>query len=140
MRVVIDTVVFVRALMNTGSASGVLLERASEFTILTTDELRKELVQVVSRPELQRRLTRMTKLPPIDRLIAYLSSAAVVPDHAPVKGCRDPKDDKFFACAAAGNADYIVSEDEDVLAFGEYQGVKTIRAAAFLKLLDAGKR
>ena len=136
MRVVVDTVVFVRALMNTGSASGVLLERASEFTILTTDELRKELVQVVSRPELQRCLTRMTNLPPVDRLIAYLSSAAVVPDHAPVKVCRDPKDDKFFACAAAGNADYIVSEDEDVLAIAEYEGVRTIRAVAFVRVLD----
>jgi len=136
LRAVVDTVVFVRALMNTGSASGVLLERASEFTILTTDELRKELVQVVSRPELQRRLTRMSNLPPVDRLIAYLSSAAVVPDHAPVKVCRDPKDDKLFACAAAGNADYIASEDEDVLAIAEYEGVRTIRAAAFIRVLD----
>jgi putative PIN family toxin of toxin-antitoxin system len=139
LRVVVDTVVFVRALMNTRSASGVLLERASEFTILTTDELRRELVQVVSRPELRRRLTRMTNLPPVDRVIAYLSSAAVVPDHAPVKVCRDPKDDKFFACAAAGNAEYIISEDEDVLAIAEYEGVRTIRVAAFLEFLDASR-
>ncbi len=45
----------------------------------------------------------------------------------------------FFACAAAGGADYIVSEDEDVLAIAEYEGVRTIRAAAFLELLGASE-
>ena len=139
MRVVIDTVVFVRALMNSGSISGVLLDRAPEFTILTSDQLRKEVMEVVQRPELQRRLTRMADLPPVDRVIAYLSTAIIVPEHATVAVCRDPKDDKFFACAAAGDADYIVSEDDDVLAIAEYEGARTIRAAAFLELLDAAR-
>lgn len=137
MRVVVDTVVFIRALMNPKSKWGALLDRAPEFTLLTTDELRRELLRVSRRPELQTRLSRMSALPPRDRAIAYLSLALVVPHPPPVKICRDPKDDKFFACAAAGNADYIVSEDEDILAISEYDTAKTIRTAAFLKLLDA---
>lgn len=136
MRVVIDTVVFVRALMNPTSTWGALLDRAPEFTILTTDDLLRELLRVVTRRELQERLTRLSDLPPLDRAIAYLSSAVFVQDHAPVEVCRDPDDDKFFACAVAGSADYIVSEDEDILTIGEYQGVKTIRAAAFVRVLD----
>jgi uncharacterized protein len=140
LRVVVDTVVFIRALMNPKSIWGALLDRAPEFTILTSDGLRRELLRVSRRPELQARLSRMSNLPPVERAIAYLSSAIVVSDHPPVKVCRDPKDDKFFACAAAGNADYIVSEDEDILAIPEYAGVKTIRTAAFLKLLDAAAR
>jgi hypothetical protein len=41
-----------------------------------------------------------------------------------------------FACALAGRADYIVSEDRDILAAGEYEGIRTVRAVQFLKLLD----
>jgi uncharacterized protein len=136
LRVVVDTVVFVRALMNPKSIWGALLDRAPEFTILTSDGLRRELFRVSRRPELQARLSRMSDLPPVERAVAYLSSAVVVPNHPPVTVCRDPKDDKFFACAAAGKADYIVSEDEDILAIEEYEGVRTIRAAAFLRLLE----
>jgi hypothetical protein len=36
-------------------------------------------------------------------------------------------------------ADYIVSEDEDILAIAEYEGVHTVRTAAFLKLLDTSR-
>ena len=72
-------------------------------------------------------------------MIAYLSAAVVMPDPEPVQVCRDPTDDKFFACAAAGHADYIVSEDEDILAIPEYQGARTIRTADFLRLLDAAQ-
>ena len=136
MRVVVDTVVFVRALMNPTSTRGAPLDRAPGFTILTTDGLRRELLRVVARKELHERLSRLSDLPPLDRAIAYLSSAVVVQDHAPVEACRDPDDDKFFACAVAGNADYIVSEDEDILAIAEYQGVKTIRAVAFVRVSD----
>ena len=60
MRVVIDTVVFVRALMNPQSHWGQLLERRNEFTILTTDALRREIFDVLARPLLQERLTRLS--------------------------------------------------------------------------------
>ena len=50
--------------------------------------------------------------------------------------CRDPNDDKLFACAAAGAVDYIVSDDYDVLAVGEYAGARTITTVAFLQVLE----
>ncbi len=48
---------------------------------------------------------------------------------------RDPKDDKFLATAAVAGADYLVTEDDDLLVLGEYQGVKIVKAAAFLRIL-----
>jgi predicted nucleic acid-binding protein len=62
----------------------------------------------------------------------------VVPTATP-RVCRDRDDDKFFACAIAGNADYIVSEDDDILAIAEYDGMRTIRARGFIRLLDAAR-
>ena len=50
--------------------------------------------------------------------------------------CRDPKDAIFIACAVEGEADYIVSWDKDLLDLGEYQGIKIVRAEAFVTILD----
>ena len=51
--------------------------------------------------------------------------------------CRDPADDKFFECALAAGAGFIVTEDRDILHLGEYRGVKTVTAEAFLALLES---
>ena len=52
---------------------------------------------------------------------------------------RDPKDDKFLATAMAGEADYLVSEDRDLLDLGEHQGIKIVDVATFLKTSDEGE-
>jgi putative PIN family toxin of toxin-antitoxin system len=140
LKVVVDTVVFVRALINPNSIWGRVLGRAPEYTLVTTDAIRAEVLRVVARPELRSRFTRMKPLPPIERAIEYLSLALAVPDGPLVSVCRDPNDDKFFACARSGRADYIVSEDEDILAIPEYSGARTIRAAEFLRILDATRQ
>lgn len=50
--------------------------------------------------------------------------------------CRDPKDDKFLACAIEGEADYLVSGDQDLLAIGSYQGIQIVKPAQFLNILQ----
>jgi predicted nucleic acid-binding protein len=50
--------------------------------------------------------------------------------------CRDPHDDKFFECAVKGRAQYIVSEDRDILDVSEYKGVRTIAADKLIALLS----
>lgn len=49
---------------------------------------------------------------------------------------RDPNEDKFLATALAGDAKYLVSEDQDVLTLREYQGVTIIDALTFLHILE----
>jgi uncharacterized protein len=44
----------------------------------------------------------------------------------------DPHDDKFLACAVAGNASYIVSGDEHLLALKEYRGIPILSPALFM--------
>jgi putative PIN family toxin of toxin-antitoxin system len=39
---------------------------------------------------------------------------------------RDAKDDAVVACAVESRADYVVSGDQDLLALGEYQGIRVI--------------
>ena len=133
----IDTVVFVRALMNPDSPWGRLLSRAEQYDIVASPDLVTEILATILDPRLTPKLTRIDKTPPIDRLVDWLGRAEIVEPRRAPKVCRDPDDDKLFACAVAGRADYIVSEDKDVLSVGEYRGVKTVDAASFATLLDS---
>ncbi|SRR5258708_3554155 len=54
---------------------------------------------------------------------------------------KDPDDNKFFDCAVAANADYIVSEDKhfDILANVTFPSVSAIKALEFKQILDSLK-
>ena len=54
-----------------------------------------------------------------------------------VQDCRDPKDDKFLATCLAAGADYLVSEDDDLLVLGEHAGTRILDAKAFLAILES---
>jgi predicted nucleic acid-binding protein len=74
----------------------------------------------------------------IDLVLARLEDAEIVEPNERVTVCRDPNDDKFFECALAGAANYIVSEDNDVLAVAKYKGTRTVSAGEFLSAISAG--
>jgi hypothetical protein len=50
--------------------------------------------------------------------------------------CRDPKDDKFLACAMEGKAHYLVSSDRDLLDMKSYRGVAIVNPGQFLLALE----
>jgi predicted nucleic acid-binding protein len=49
---------------------------------------------------------------------------------------RDPKDDKLLALALGGNADYLITGDQDLLVLNDNPGLENLRiitAAVFLQ-------
>jgi len=48
---------------------------------------------------------------------------------------EDPEDDRVLACALAAKADYIVSKDEHLQKFREYQRIRILPTEAFLTLI-----
>ena len=141
IRVVLDTVIYVRALINPRSACGrIVFELSEHYVELMSNATATEFYEVVGRPELRRRFPHIGDPPHIDAVLELLTGAEVLPPPPPVTVCRDPDDDKFFACAITGGADYIVSEDQDILAIAEYEGVRTITAADFIALLSRDLR
>ena len=49
---------------------------------------------------------------------------------------RDPKDDKLLAVALGGNADYLITGDQDLLVLNDNPGLENLRiitAAVFLQ-------
>jgi putative PIN family toxin of toxin-antitoxin system len=135
VRIVLDTVIYVRALINPNGRWGRLaLEVARRHTTITSPEIMREVIEVLQRPELKDTLPAMEYAFRFEAILAALRQAEVVEPKKQASVCRDPDDDKSFWCAAAAGADYIVSEDGDVSAVEEYEGSRTISAADFLEL------
>jgi putative PIN family toxin of toxin-antitoxin system len=69
-------------------------------------------------------------------LAALLSEAEMVPGALELPGVtRDPKDDPVVACAVEGEADLIVSGDQDLLALGSHGGTQVVTPRRFLEIL-----
>ncbi len=132
MRVVIDTNVFVSAVLGGQLAEVLTRWQASEFTLVVSDDIAHEYLEVLRRPKLG------LPLEVVDDVGAYLFQHAefVTPVEAvhAVKG--DPEDDKFIEVALTGDAAAIVSGDKHLLTLGAYRGLPIITARAFLDQLS----
>jgi putative PIN family toxin of toxin-antitoxin system len=137
MRVVFDTVVFVRSLINPYSRWGQLLfERSDAFELVVSPAILTEYLDVLQRPEITRKFRQVTTRSPQAVLDRLAQATVVHPTDVPAVS-RDPNDDIFFATAKLGSATYNVSGDKDVLDVSEYEGVKVITAEEFLRILDS---
>jgi putative PIN family toxin of toxin-antitoxin system len=135
-RVVFDTVVFVRALINPhGQWGRLIFAHFHHYQLCLSQPVVEEVVDVLHRPELTR---KFRTLPGLDlvAILHLLGQAELVEEFATPKASRDPKDDQFRATAQAAGDTYVVSEDQDPLVLGEFDGVQVVTAAAFLRLLD----
>ena len=73
----------------------------------------------------------------MDAVVTRLSGAESVNLGEVEAVSRDPKDDIFLACAKVSNAQYLVSEDKDLLVLNPYEGIQIINALEFLQILNA---
>ena len=137
--VVFDTVVFVRSLINPHSIWGKLVYSYKEHYVLYLSlPVIKEILEVIERPKLKQKY-HTTKDHGIREVLQILSHARLVDidDIPPLS--RDTKDDKFLATAKVADADYLVSEDQDLLTLKEYKGTQIVNTETFLQILE-GKR
>lgn len=75
----------------------------------------------------------------VRRVAAALRRGVYVERTAAVEICRDPADDVFLACALAAGAQFLVTEDKDLLALDGCEGLRILTPAAFIALLEHGK-
>ncbi|MCA0459020.1 MAG: putative toxin-antitoxin system toxin component, PIN family [Chloroflexi bacterium] len=136
--VVFDTQIYLRAFGNPSSICGRLLNDWSSYYILHwTDAIEVEILGVLRRPKIRAKFPSISDKTEI-RLKAVLAKGVHVEvqpsDIEPI--CRDPKDDIFLACAKVAKADYLVSEDKDLLVIGQHHTTRIITVPTFLNALQ----
>ena len=137
---IFDTVVFVRALLNPHSFWGRLVfEHYHDYRLIVTPQIVREYVEVLQRPELTSRFTALKGID-VARVLEILQQAEVVMPQQEPQVSRDIKDNKFLAAAEAAKADYLVSEDRDLLDLDEHEDTRILPAYEFLRLLNPLRR
>jgi uncharacterized protein len=128
MKVVIDTNIWISYLL--GSLLQGMDEKilSKEIKVVVSDEMLKEISEVSSRPKFKNIFTAKR----IKELFSLLDSyAIVVSPSQKVNVCRDGKDNFLLEVALEGEADYLVTGDEDLLVINTFQSTKIIRPKEF---------
>lgn len=137
MRAVLDTVVFVRALIKPSNACGrTIFLNGKIFQLAVSKEIVLEILEVLGRPEISSKFSSTFTLD-YKRILDLLSGAYAVEIGDIGSVSRDATDDKFLATAIAAGADYLVSQDEDLLVLKKYKGIKIVTCLEFANILEA---
>jgi len=137
MRVVIDTGVLVSSLLRKESIPGAVVGalKGAQFSAIYSTEMLMELIDVLGRAKFRVKYgIRPKDITGMVNLLRLRGDLVMPTEH--VFACRDPKDDKFLAVALAGQADYIVSGDADLLVLSPFKGIPVLRPAEFLARLS----
>lgn len=132
MKVVIDTNIWVSYLLG-GLLQGIDKKILSkEIKIVVSDEMLKELSEVLSRPKFKDIFTvkRMKEL--FSLLDSY--GIVVLPGQK-VNACRDKKDNFLLEVALEGKADYLVTGDKDILVLNSFHNTKILKPKDFEKMI-----
>ncbi|MBD2359809.1 putative toxin-antitoxin system toxin component, PIN family [Anabaena minutissima FACHB-250] len=138
LRIVIDTNCFVSRLLTPNSITAQAIRKAfDDHCILISSETIAELTKVLARKKFDPYVSAEDR----QRFITYLISLAdMVEILTSVKVCRDPKDDKFLSLAISGNANLIITGDEDLLVLNPYQNISILSPKAFIAEIDTESR
>ena len=108
--------------------------RAGEIQAVTCPELVEELAE-----KLELRL-HFSAEQVAETLADYLGFLRVVQiPKVLIAVPRDPEDNMVLECAIEGQAQYVVSGDNDLLVLKEFRGIPIVRASEFLKVMADAK-
>lgn len=136
MRFVVDTNVFVSALISPRGTPAQILAHEFPFELITSEEILGELNRVLHYDRIQKRYNLNEEI-----ISGYLSTirkdSQVVEITSQVTVIeKDPSDNKFLACALEAKADYIVSGDPHLTELETFEGIPVVIPRAFLELLE----
>ncbi len=129
---VLDTNIIVSALLFKNSQPRQALDKARHHgTLLMSQSIWQEITGVLTRPKFERYVSSVER----DLFIIWFGELVhFVEISKTVTVCRDAKDDKFLELAVNGNAELIVSGDQDLLMLNPFLGISIVTVREFLEL------
>jgi putative PIN family toxin of toxin-antitoxin system len=111
------------------SKETLLLERSGYLEFIVTRELLDEWERVRAYPKFGSQLIGSDSAGPY--IDVKLHSATLYTAEREITICRDPKDNYLLAAADVSDADYLITQDADLLALGNFGRTKIVTAASF---------
>lgn len=133
-RVIIDTSAVIRYLIRPSAAIRTVVEDlwlGDQIRMVTCPELLAELAGVVQRDYIRALVQpedAAALRDAIQHKAEFLPPLAAIPRYT-----RDRKDDKFIACAVAGQVRYVITTDKDLLDMEVFAGIQLLAPHRFLE-------
>ena len=139
IRAVIDTNVLISALIKPQGAVGPVLIhlRNGHYVPLYSDALLDELLAKLALPRIREKYHLSDADIETVCALLLLRGEAIDPQRR-IQACRDPRDDMLLEVAVEGQADYLVTGDQDLLVLHPFEEVSIIKPTVFLKQFDRG--
>ncbi len=132
MRYVFDTNILISALLISNSLPAQALKKAENSgTVLYSADVLQEIKEVLFRPKFSPYISGDDVVGFLARIVRSWEEISIIQT---VAICRDPKDNKFLELALNGNADFLITGDNDLLVLNPYRSTKIIKPAEFLSL------
>ena len=133
MKIVLDTNVWVSALISPKGTPALLVQKLESETFLISEEIVAEIIRVLAYAHIRERYQITDAI--MDAYIEHIRETTTL--IAPVESANpivtaDPTDDKFLLCALAGDADCVVSGDRHLKQIGLYAGIPILSPADLL--------
>lgn len=132
LRFVVDTNALISSVLIAASVPDLAVQQVRQTGVLLFSEATfEELSRVILRPKLDRYVALDTRIEFVTRL---REEAEQVDIQEQVVVCRDPKDDKFLEVAINGNANCLITGDNDLLALHPFRNLEIVSPAQFLTI------
>lgn len=133
LHVVLDTNAWVDGIVFKKSISRRLLNcwEANEFFALVSKEIVMEIIDAL------RKYFPFTDDEAYTWYKKIYTHALVVDVHSIIQICRDSDDNKFLVCAVDGKANYLISNDNDLLSMGAIEGIPIVKIGMFYHILKS---
>lgn len=129
-KLVIDTNLWVSRLLMPGGTAARAVDHGLSWGIpLISAETLAELSDVLARDKFDRYVSREDR----QHFLRLLGGIArVIPITQRIAACRDPRDDKFLDVALNGDAQVLLTGDQDLLELDPFHGIAIVGPAEFL--------
>jgi len=133
MRAVVDTNILLRALIKPQGTVGPILRRLrnGEYVAIYSEPILDELTAKLALPRLRDKY-HLTHETAADLLALLALRGELVRPERQVRVCRDHDDDKFIEAALAGEAEFVVTGDDDLLSLRKFETVRFVTPRTFL--------
>ena len=123
VKCVVDTNVLISAALTKGAPFRIVEHLIKNNALIFSKETISELSSRVTQPKFDKYVSTEDREAYVNNLI--LSADLVIIDNL-IQGCRDRDDDKFLETAVKGDAQFIITGDQDLLTMHPFEGIDIV--------------
>jgi len=131
-KIVLDTNIWIKFLITKDYSKLDRMLLSGQVTLLFSEELLEEFIEVTARPKFKKYFPKSEVDNILDTIDEFAKFVNVV---SKTNVCRDPKDNFLLSLSKDGNADILITGDNDLLQLKKFGRTKILTITEYLNLV-----